>query len=265
MADININTSLYALLLSTVMFLSVFVLVVRLIPPEAYNPYKNYKDTYQPSDFGAESINSFSYTANFTLEYKYDFTLVMFNDTELHFQWYSATLFTNEQNASMININHFQWSWWIWPTHEGFKSVSAPDFDHQSGHGTGTPSFSPTWLMLHYDNKTDTATFSCKCDHITLKLTVTSNSSGYTLPSALQNLQPIHIISNWNFDFTAMGSNIWGILASVLTFQAIVTENLMVNVVLNSFVSIPVWVSVSYILYRIITGLIPFLSGGGGD
>ncbi len=265
MADIHINQSLYALLLSTVVFLSVFVLIVRLIPAEAYNPLKNYKDTYQPSDFGAESINAFAYTANFTLEYKYDSTLVMFNDTEIHFQWYSATLFTNEQNASMINIHHFQWSWWIWPTHEGFHSTSTPDFDHQTGHGSGTPSFSPSWLMLHYDNKTDTATFSVKCDHINLKLTVTSNSSSYTLPSALQNLQPIHLITNWSFDFTSMGANIWSLLGGILTFQSIVTENATINAVLNTLVSVPLWVSIAYILYRLITGLIPFLSGGSGD
>jgi hypothetical protein len=268
MADVHINQSLYALLLSTVIFLSVFVLIVRLIPAEAYNPLKNYKDNYQPSDYGAESINAFSYTSNFTLVFDGGWPLtptkVWFNDTEIHFTYSSATALTNEQNAVMININHFQWSWWIWPTNEAFHSTSAPDFDYPTGHGSGTPSFSPKWLMQHYDNKTDTATFSAKCDHITLRFTITSNSTAYTLPDALKNRQPIHFISNWSFDFTAMGANIWSLLGSILTFQSIVTENAMVNVVLNTLISIPIWVSITYILYKLITGLIPFLSGGTG-
>jgi hypothetical protein len=268
MADVHINQSLYALLLSTVIFLSVFVLVVRLIPPEAYNPLKNYKDTLNPSDFGAESINQYAYTSNFTLSYDSGFILsptkIWFNDTEIHFTYSSASDVSNEQNATMINVNHFQWSWWIWPTNEAFHSTSAPDFDYQTGHGTGTPSFSPNWLMLHYDNKTDTATFSAKCDHISLKLTFTSNSTGYTLPEALKNRQPIHVISNWSFDFASMGANIWTLLGSILTFQSIVTEVALVNLLLNALISLPVWVSISYILYKLITGLIPFLSGGSG-
>jgi hypothetical protein len=43
-----------------------------------------------------------------------------------------------------------------------------------------------------------------------------------------------------------------------------VTEVALVNLLLNALISLPVWVSISYILYKLITGLIPFLSGGSG-
>jgi len=264
--DINIeqNQTLYALLLSVVIFLSAFVLFVQLIPPEAYNPYKTYANSFTPSDTSPSDLNIFTYYQNITLTINSATTKAWFNETEVHFEWFDDP-FSSEVNATVFSIHHFEWDWWIIPKDHGFKSTDGDEFDyHFATTGRDENWFSHKWLLRHYDNRTDHATASMTCGHITLKLTFTSNSSSYTLPEALTNEAPIHIIANWEFDFSHMGSNIWSLLGAVLTFQSIVTGITVLDAVLNSLISIPVWTAIVYIFYRIITGMIPTVSGGGG-
>lgn len=266
MPDINITDvhTLYALILSTVIFLSVFVLVVNFIPAEAYNPLKNYGGNYQPNDFGAGSVASFSYLANWTIVFGGGDQKVFLNGTEIHYEWFDASHTYSGTNATLFTFYHLYYSYYVFQERESMSSASPPDFDYPSPVELNTASFSPKWLLLHYNNKTDTATFTITCSAITLKLTFFSNSTDYTLPSALQNEQPIRAIVSWNYDFSSMGANIWGLLANILTFQTIKTGLLALDLLLNAVVSIPVWTSVSYIIYRLVTGLIPTLSGGGG-
>jgi len=94
---------------------------------------------------------------------------------------------------------------------------------------------------------------------------MSSESASYTFPEALRNKALIHVAVDWSYDFTQMGINVWSLLGTILSFQTIKTGIAILDAVLNSIVSIPLWVAIAYLAYRFITGLIPFLSGGGGD
>lgn len=254
--------ALYALLIGVVMFISVFLLFVNLLPPELYNPYKTYRATNDVNDISVTQFNAFTFTQNFTLSSGTGFTKVFFNTTEVWIQYYrSPTL--PDPNGTVFGFRHFEWSWWIIPTHHDFTSAEAVPFDFSLG-GSVT-GFTNSWVMRFYDNATDSATFSIRCPHVTLKLTFTSNSSSYTLASAMKNLAPLHVFVSWSYDFSAMGANVWSLLGTILTFQTIKTGIATLDGVLNSIISLPIWVAIAYLAYRFLTGLIPFLSGGGGE
>jgi len=67
---------------------------------------------------------------------------------------------------------------------------------------------------------------------------------------------------NWN----QTGVNAWTIVAQLLTFQV---PNLGIGgdggTILTMVVAFPVWALIAYIVYKIVAGIIPFLSGGSGD
>jgi hypothetical protein len=264
MVEVKVGATLYTLLLTTVIFLSSFVLIVQLIPPDAYRPFKTYAGSYRPEDFETGQINLFSFYQNITLVYGASTQKVWFNETEVHFQWYDD-YFSSETNASVFSISHFEWDWWVIPKSHGFKSTDGDDFEYRfSTTGREINLFTDKWILRHYDNRTDQAIGSMTCGHISLTLTWNSEDSSYTLPEALKNHANLKIVANWEYDFSKMGSNIWTLLGAVLIFQSIVTGITLLDVILNCLIAIPVWTSIVYILYRIVTGLIPTLSGGSG-
>jgi hypothetical protein len=263
MPDITIQHALYSLLLGVVLFIACFLLFLQLLPPDLYNPYKAYQSSATPSDINSGSFNSFSYQANFTLETSLYFTKLYFNSSEIGFIYQGNDQITKETNGSVFIVRHFETSWWIFPTHHDLESAQSVPFEyHINGIGS---LFSDRFILRFYDNLTDSASFSCRCSHITLKLTFTSNSSSYSLPTALMNQAPLRVLVSWSYDFASMGVNVWTLLATVLTFQTIQTGMSLLDGVLNSLIGLPLWTAIAYLAYKLITGLIPFLSGGSGE
>jgi hypothetical protein len=79
------------------------------------------------------------------------------------------------------------------------------------------------------------------------------------------NQAPLRVLVSWSYDFASMGVNVWTLLATVLTFQTIQTGMSLLDGVLNSLIGLPLWTAIAYLAYKLITGLIPFLSGGSGE
>ena len=231
-----------------------------------YNPYKTYAQNRQPSDLTASNFNAFAYSSNFTLECdNYAGVDVSFNSTSIHFEWFTETYATHDPNGTVFIARHREIIYWIFPIHHDLESSEAIAGDIHVGGNGGFDGFSNSWLMRFYDNTTDTSTFSIRCSHISLRLSMSSESASYTFPEALRNKALIHVAVDWSYDFTQMGINVWSLLGTILSFQTIKTGIAILDAVLNSIVSIPLWVAIAYLAYRFITGLIPFLSGGGGD
>jgi len=272
MPKVTISHALYGLLLATVLFVSCFLLFIQILPPELYNPYKNYHSGSIPTDISSGDFSIFSYEKNFTLTpsiFKQSFD---FNGTTT--DWYYtpsilASPYTGEPNSTYFIVYRVHYDLWIFRNLEAFQSAEKTPFDvHVVGTGiASTPAtgFSNLWIMQFYNNQTDTATFSIKSSTLTLRITMSSNSSSYTLPQALSSNAPIRVFSNWSYDFSAMGLNIWTLIGTILTFQTIATGVSILDAVLNSLISLPIWTAIVYLAYRFIAGIIPFASGGGGQ
>lgn len=252
--DIDVSSSLWSLMLATVMFLAVFVLVSALIPGDAYYPYKEYEQYYPGAEkLSGSDLNMFSSHDNFSATFGvtvgniYEKTYMSL-DLRLHFSLFpreGATLIVEHVDARVPYLNWVLWS-------------------HYFQHGDHTDVVLQD-LVEHYDNLTLSSKIDVSCSHGTLSFIIKSNVTGESVLLAWQKGEPVQINVDYSVDFSKMGTNIWSILASVFTFQTIKTGVLMIDILLNSLISVPTFIASGYILYRLITGLIPTLSGGGGN
>jgi len=71
---------------------------------------------------------------------------------------------------------------------------------------------------------------------------------------------------SYEVDWNSTNINAWSLVGQLLTFTA---PNLSMSgiggTILNAVIALPVWSLIAYLVYKIVAGVIPFLSGGGGD
>lgn len=251
--DIDVSSSLWSLMLATVMFLAVFVLVSALIPGDAYLPYKEYEKYYPGAEkLSGSDLNMFTSHDNFSASFgQYTANIYeksyMSLDLRFHFAVFrqGATLIIEHVDARVPFLGWVLWSHYF--QHEDSMEIVIDD------------------LVGHYDNLTQSSKIIATCPHGSLTLTFKSNVTGESVLLAWQNSEPVQVNVDYSVDFSKMGTNIWAILANVFTFQTIKTGETMLDILLNSLISVPTFIASGYILYRLITGLIPTLSGGGGN
>lgn len=252
--DISGQT-LWSLLIATVMFLACFVLMVGLIPPDTKVQFKNFEKEYRAivpgADYEGSSFTMFNNSLSNTLTAG-GYMDLSGTGLDLFLQWYYIpALGLNELGGT-----HVEWRIPILNTQVLYHNLVTKE---------GDVHLSAEYLLSHYDNTTLGSSIEFGCPHINLKMFIRSNSTAYSLSQALQAGHALYVTINYEIDFTKMGANIWVTLAQVLSFQAVVTGNVALDFILNAMISLPIYTSTSYILYRLITGLIPTLSGGGGQ
>ena len=76
----------------------------------------------------------------------------------------------------------------------------------------------------------------------------------------------LNYMLSWELNATASATNMFTLLGQILTFQA---PNLGVPSVfgdiLNAMIAIPIYATCGYLIYKLIAGIAPWLSGGSGD
>lgn len=253
-APMQTNT-LWALLIGTIMFVSCFVAFNSLIPGETKISFKNYEKTYIPprpgEDIKASDFNLYSMTTNVTLTNMGSGSIPV---TGLDITW--RWMYVPALGVNYFIFNHVEWRLPILNIEVIMHGILTEE--------TNEP-LTASYLLGAYENTTMASRVVLKCSHITLNLKFRANDTSIGLPQALSEGLPILMDVNYEIDFSAMGANVWSVMASVLLFQTIKTGSWLMDLLLNSLVSLPVWSSMAYILYRIIAGLIPTASGGGGQ
>lgn len=67
-------------------------------------------------------------------------------------------------------------------------------------------------------------------------------------------------------DMNQTGLNAWTIVSQLLTFQAPdFGIGGVAGLLLNGIIAIPIWSMIAYLIYKIVAGVIPLISGGSGD
>jgi hypothetical protein len=122
----------------------------------------------------------------------------------------------------------------------------------------------PTDVLQNYDSTLNSSTIALYDTHISASVTWVSNDSSITLPTAFKNHNPvrIYILTTPNMESTS--TNLWEALAKFFTFQTVNTGIQIIDLFTNLLVTIPVYIALFYTAYRLVSGLIPFASGGGG-
>lgn len=103
------------------------------------------------------------------------------------------------------------------------------------------------------------------CEHIMVKLFIVTANQSWTLEESWNNNQ-LSMYSSYNIDWNKTSTSAWGILMQLLTFQ---NPELGIpgnfGLILSTLISLTLWGSIGLIAFAMITALVPFVSGWGGD
>lgn len=121
------------------------------------------------------------------------------------------------------------------------------------------------YILSSYDPVSDSASFRMSCPHVEVFIVVYSNSSTVRLQDALWNRQPIHLTVSSNPRYDSATGDILGFMYKTLTFQIFKVGDYYVDLFLNLITCAPIYLAAFYIVYRLVTGALPTLSGGGGQ
>jgi len=102
-------------------------------------------------------------------------------------------------------------------------------------------------------------------DIIIMKLFVKPTLSNETMQEAWDNGR-LTLYSTYNIDWSQTSTGAWGVLMQMLTFQS-PTFGLtgVFGSIISALITLSLWGSIALIAFAIITALLPFVSGWGGD
>jgi len=120
-------------------------------------------------------------------------------------------------------------------------------------------------LVSNWEEDRNATVFNAKCDHITSNIIFQPRNSSWSIGESWDQ-EKLDFALSYDVNWNATGVSAWTIVAQLLTFQA---PDLGIGgvggIILNAIIAIPTWSLIAYIVYKIVAGIIPFISGGGGD
>jgi hypothetical protein len=255
--------SLYALILGSVVFLAATVLIISIVPTQVYQGTQ-----YQQSTLGDIQGSSFLLFGNnsavFTLNYSssHSETVGTIPITFGYGSFFFAAGSGSPETQAAFYIEDTSSVLWIIP-HVQFLGITG-DSSKYGNLGAGAINYIPPSYLLSnfYDAASDTVHLKMNDQRVTISFVMTGH--GMTLYNALTSNGPIDIQYSYQLNYADMGGNVLTIILSVLTGQSIHTGESYSDLILNAFVTLPVDISLAYIIYKLIAGLIPTVSGGSG-
>lgn len=120
-------------------------------------------------------------------------------------------------------------------------------------------------LVNAWDSTKNASIFYASCPHIMTSVIMAPWDASWTIAESWDNEKLNYTLSyQWNPNSTVFSA--FTLLAQLLTFQS---PNLGVpgifGQILNYLIAAPIWAMIAYLIFKFITGIIPFLSGGSGD
>lgn len=156
-----------------------------------------------------------------------------------------------------VQKNYFLiWSW--------YTDIDTLAFSVYNGSLIGNYLLKST-IVNNWDSKTNSSRFSARGNQISTNLLIKQTNASRTIG---QNWDDHHLnyYISYDVNFTMMSMGAFGIVGQLLTFQS---PNLGIpnpwGYFLNQLIAFPLWASIAYVAYKIIAGLIPWMSGGSGD
>lgn len=118
-------------------------------------------------------------------------------------------------------------------------------------------------LLYDYSSSLNGSLYNAKDD--TTNLNIVYSPENRTMAESWDN-GFIHFMLSYTFNASATAMSMWSLLGQLLTFQSpdLGIPGTMGDI-LNAMIAIPMSALIIYILYKVIAGLVPMLSGGSGD
>jgi len=101
--------------------------------------------------------------------------------------------------------------------------------------------------------------------HIKSNVIFKVHNSSFTIAQSWDAGQ-LQMYLSYNVDYTASGMSAWGLLAQIMSY---ILPDLGIGgiggIIINTIIAFPIIACLSYLAFVLITALIPFIPGVGGD
>lgn len=231
-----------------VTFLSTFILICGIMPPELiFGEQQNERNIYVPEHFESVDLEYISETKNTTVQDASPFTDTIggWDIRVLSFKYPGVTV------SDYLFLHHYAKRWIFsfnfhpmrWYDSSGIEiSVSDRgdrlDIDALDGY--------------EYGHK-----YSAECDHFKMSVYFGYNTTAFDSHVAAFRNGSLSILFALGFDERNTARNAWGLIGMVLFWQMP-----KIHPAINILISIPIWVTIGYLIYVLIAKIVP-LSGGG--
>lgn len=247
-------TDLAKLLTGTVIFTAAMAMILVLIPGAALSdtPFKEYEEVYFPETVQGRDFSLYNNTDSFNMSMTTPPAVIIeektIQDLTLRFHWRN----TGTGNIAFY-VTHVETFW---------LGTSIPLFVHNLKLDNEHEECFTEDLVHYYNNATDSVELILSCEHIQVACKLSSNNTSYTFfEMFLADDGHIHVDVDYDLNLEAMGANVWQVLSNILTFNLIRTDVTAIDLILNVTVSLPVYISIIFLITKFVTAIIPFIPG----
>jgi len=168
----------------------------------------------------------------------------------------------------IISLRDVQMEWWGRDYHAlTLKNRQGQPISSYGYSGSvANTEISKAVLVANFEAAFNATYFSGRCEHLMTNILISYNWSEYASIGVAFDAGKLGYSLTYDVDYNATGLNGWNIAASLLSFQAPdIGIGGVGGIIINACVAIPIWALVAYIVFKLIAGIIPFISGGSGD
>jgi hypothetical protein len=265
-----VNRLISKLIIFCFSFLGIFALLFVAVPAAFYENQEAWVPSYFRTDqqvtkfFNAHNITVYNsqYTASLIYPSHNEIDGGLGAGKKLDIYWDLVNI-GNVLTVEALGINYLTQHWFLgvfeyW-TQEGLHFTAL-----KNGNSRGD------WIIKNYletdfeSRKNGTAYFARCNSGVTASILYTGNETG-TIGNSWDAGKLAFMLS-YEFNATSSSVNMFTLLGQILTFQApsLGVPGLMGDL-LNAIIAIPIYAMSGFIIYKLITGIAPWLSGGSGD
>jgi hypothetical protein len=173
--------------------------------------------------------------------------------------WYSNYLPYGYQDVLEFRHVYKTWWWLLW-------SWTYHDLDIYTADNVWLgETVTRQQVIDNWDSEKNATIFYLKCTHIDTTIMFVPTNHTKTIAEAW-DAGELSYYMTYEVNFDSMGPSAWTIVGQLIGFQSpdLGIPGIFGNIV-NMSISFGIWAMIAYSVYKLITGLIPFLSGGSGD
>jgi hypothetical protein len=234
-------------LLVVVTFLSITVLLVSMIPGEFVVGSTDNRQVAVPEDYSSSEVMAIASS--------YNFTIGPHVDEDFSLGGHDFRLYDNAMGSipgDGITMYHGWTEWWILHTHDFVRWYDQQNIARDNG-----PGFMAWPYLLSFQTIDDigvNTTWTVQCEHVTVKAMFGYNTTAYDNCTHAYENDALGIWLGINFDQVNTQYNAWNLIQLILFFQMP-----DVHPMINMIIAIPIWITIAYLVFTLITKLIPFI------
>jgi hypothetical protein len=120
------------------------------------------------------------------------------------------------------------------------------------------------YLVADFEDTKNGTSYSARCNS-GVQVTILYSGNETDIGDSWDNGQLQYMMS-WELNATLSSVNMFSLLGQILTFQApVLGVPGIFGSILNAIIAIPLYATTGYLIYKLIAGIAPWLSGGSGD